>query len=91
MISGAEAAGSFELARGLEFLMPGRHTPLMVRLLTPDAMMEGRGFLIREQGRSVWLWRWKSHFSVSPALRGIMPVPAVPQGKDLAECGGQMC
>ncbi len=48
-----DVTGTVELQQGTEMVMPGDHTTLKVKLITPIAMEEGLKFAIREGGRTV--------------------------------------
>jgi elongation factor Tu len=48
-----DVTGDVKLDEGVEMVMPGDHTNLMVKLITPIAMEEGLRFAIREGGRTV--------------------------------------
>jgi elongation factor Tu len=48
-----DVTGSVELGEGVEMVMPGDNTRIVVTLLTPIAMDEGLRFAIREGGRTV--------------------------------------
>ena len=48
-----DVTGSIELDKGTEMVMPGDHTHITVKLITPIAMEEGLRFAIREGGRTV--------------------------------------
>ena len=48
-----EVTGSLELQKGIEMVMPGDHTTISVKLITPIAIEEGLRFAIREGGRTV--------------------------------------
>ena len=48
-----DVTGSIELDKGTEMVMPGDHTHITVKLITPVAMEEGLRFAIREGGRTV--------------------------------------
>lgn len=48
-----DVTGSIELAKGIEMVMPGDHTTISVKLITPIAIEEGLRFAIREGGRTV--------------------------------------
>ena len=48
-----DVTGSIELAKGIEMVMPGDHTTIQVKLITPIAIEEGLRFAIREGGRTV--------------------------------------
>jgi elongation factor Tu len=45
--------GDVTLPEGVEMVMPGDHTNLKAKLITPIAMEEGLRFAIREGGRTV--------------------------------------
>jgi len=45
--------GSVELPAGVEMVMPGDNTKMMIELITPIAMEEQLRFAIREGGRTV--------------------------------------
>jgi elongation factor Tu len=48
-----DVTGDVKLDEGIEMVMPGDHTNLTVKLITPIAMEEGLRFAIREGGRTV--------------------------------------
>ena len=48
-----DVTGSIELPEGTEMVMPGDHTKMTVKLITPIAIEEGLRFAIREGGRTV--------------------------------------
>ncbi|MDD3831159.1 MAG: elongation factor Tu [Clostridia bacterium] len=48
-----DVTGSIELEKGVEMVMPGDHTTISVKLITPIAIEEGLRFAIREGGRTV--------------------------------------
>ena len=48
-----DVTGSIELQKGIEMVMPGDHTTINVKLITPIAIEEGLRFAIREGGRTV--------------------------------------
>jgi elongation factor Tu len=48
-----DVTGTVELGEGVEMVMPGDNTRIVVNLLTPIAMDEGLRFAIREGGRTV--------------------------------------
>ncbi len=48
-----DVTGSIELEKGVEMVMPGDHTKIVVKLITPIAVEEGLRFAIREGGRTV--------------------------------------
>jgi elongation factor Tu len=48
-----DVTGSIELQKGIEMVMPGDHTTISVKLITPIAIEEGLRFAIREGGRTV--------------------------------------
>ncbi len=48
-----DVTGSVELPEGVEMIMPGDNTKMVVELITPIAMEEGLRFAIREGGRTV--------------------------------------
>ncbi len=48
-----DVTGSIELDKGTEMVMPGDHTHITVKLITPIAMEEGLRLAIREGGRTV--------------------------------------
>jgi elongation factor Tu len=48
-----DVTGSVTLPEGVEMVMPGDNTRMVVELLTPIAMDEGLRFAIREGGRTV--------------------------------------
>ena len=48
-----DVTGSIELQPGVEMVMPGDNTKMMVELIAPIAMEEGLRFAIREGGRTV--------------------------------------
>ncbi len=48
-----DVTGSIELDKGTEMVMPGDHTHISVKLITPIAMEEGLRFAIREGGHTV--------------------------------------
>ncbi|MEG1527925.1 MAG: elongation factor Tu [Clostridia bacterium] len=48
-----DVTGSIELEKGVEMVMPGDHTKIDVKLITPIAIEEGLRFAIREGGRTV--------------------------------------
>jgi len=48
-----DVTGSIELPEGTEMVMPGDHTNMTVKLITPIAIEEGLRFAIREGGRTV--------------------------------------
>ncbi len=48
-----DVTGSVSLQAGVEMVMPGDNTKMLVELLTPIAMDEGLRFAIREGGRTV--------------------------------------
>ena len=45
--------GDIALEQGVEMVMPGDHTEMEVKLITPVAMEEGLRFAIREGGRTI--------------------------------------
>ena len=45
--------GNVELPPGVEMVMPGDNTKMMIELITPIAMEEQLRFAIREGGRTV--------------------------------------
>ncbi len=45
--------GDVTLEEGVEMVMPGDHTTIHAKLITPIAMDEGLRFAIREGGRTV--------------------------------------
>jgi elongation factor Tu len=45
--------GACELPAGVEMVMPGDNTKMVVTLIAPIAMEEGLRFAIREGGRTV--------------------------------------
>jgi len=48
-----DVTGSVALPEGVEMVMPGDNTRMVVELLTPIAMDEGLRFAVREGGRTV--------------------------------------
>ncbi|MFA6001889.1 MAG: elongation factor Tu [Thermoleophilia bacterium] len=48
-----DVTGSITLQEGVEMVMPGDHTDMEVKLITPIAMEEGLRFAIREGGHTV--------------------------------------
>jgi len=48
-----DVTGKIELEKGVEMVMPGDNTEMLVDLITPIAMDEGQRFAIREGGRTV--------------------------------------
>jgi elongation factor Tu len=48
-----DVTGTVSLQEGVEMVMPGDNTKMLVELLTPIAMDEGLRFAIREGGRTV--------------------------------------
>jgi len=48
-----DVTGSVTLPEGIEMVMPGDNTQMVVELLTPIAMDDGLRFAIREGGRTV--------------------------------------
>jgi len=48
-----DVTGTVELPGGVEMVMPGDNTKMMIELITPIAMEEGLRFAIREGGRTV--------------------------------------
>ncbi len=48
-----DVTGDVKLDDGVEMIMPGDHTDLEIKLITPIAMEEGLRFAIREGGRTV--------------------------------------
>jgi elongation factor Tu len=48
-----DVTGSIELDKGTDMVMPGDHTHIMVKLITPVAIEEGLRFAIREGGHTV--------------------------------------
>ena len=48
-----DVTGNVALAEGIEMIMPGDHTEMEVKLITPIAMEEGLRFAIREGGRTI--------------------------------------
>jgi elongation factor Tu len=48
-----DVTGNVALPEGIEMIMPGDHTEMEVKLITPIAMEEGLRFAIREGGRTV--------------------------------------
>ena len=48
-----DVTGDVALPEGIEMIMPGDHTEMEVKLITPIAMEEGLRFAIREGGRTV--------------------------------------
>jgi elongation factor Tu len=48
-----DVTGDVKLDEGVEMVMPGDHTNITVKLITPIAMEEGLRFAIREGGRTV--------------------------------------
>jgi len=48
-----DVTGSVALPEGIEMVMPGDNTRMVVELLTPIAMDEGLRFAVREGGRTV--------------------------------------
>src|SRR2546425_7116857 len=48
-----DVTGSVELPAGVEMVMPGDNTKMMIELITPIAMEEQLRFAIREGGRTV--------------------------------------
>jgi elongation factor Tu len=48
-----DVTGSITLPEGTEMVMPGDNTSMLVELIAPIAMHEGRDFAIREGGRTV--------------------------------------
>jgi elongation factor Tu len=48
-----DVTGDVSLPEGVEMVMPGDHTTLRAKLITPIAMEEGLRFAIREGGRTV--------------------------------------
>jgi elongation factor Tu len=48
-----DVTGLVELPEGVEMIMPGDNTKMVVELITPIAMEDGLRFAIREGGRTV--------------------------------------
>jgi elongation factor Tu len=48
-----DVTGEIELPSGVEMVMPGDNTKMIIKLITPVAMEEGLRFAIREGGRTV--------------------------------------
>ena len=48
-----DVTGDIALEQGVEMVMPGDHTEMEVKLITPVAMEEGLRFAIREGGRTI--------------------------------------
>jgi elongation factor Tu len=48
-----DVTGDVELPAGIEMIMPGDHTDMEVKLITPIAMEDGLRFAIREGGRTI--------------------------------------
>jgi elongation factor Tu len=48
-----DVTGDVTLSEGVEMVMPGDHTTIHAKLITPIAMEEGLRFAIREGGRTV--------------------------------------
>ncbi len=48
-----DVTGNVELPEGVEMVMPGDNTKMLISLITPIAMEEGLRFAIREGGRTV--------------------------------------
>ncbi len=48
-----DVTGSVELPEGVEMVMPGDNTKMLIELITPIGMEEGLRFAIREGGRTV--------------------------------------
>ena len=48
-----DVTGDVSLPEGIEMIMPGDHTDMEVKLITPIAMEEGLRFAIREGGRTI--------------------------------------
>ncbi len=48
-----DVTGSVELSEGVEMVMPGDNTTMLIALITPIGMEEGLRFAIREGGRTV--------------------------------------
>ena len=48
-----DVTGNVALPEGVEMIMPGDHTEMEVKLITPIAMEEGLRFAIREGGRTI--------------------------------------
>ena len=48
-----DVTGNVALPEGIEMIMPGDHTEMEVKLITPIAMEEGLRFAIREGGRTI--------------------------------------
>jgi elongation factor Tu len=48
-----DVTGSINLPEGVEMIMPGDHTDLEAKLISPIAMEEGQRFAIREGGRTI--------------------------------------
>jgi elongation factor Tu len=48
-----DVTGDVNLPGGIEMIMPGDHTDMEVKLITPIAMEEGLRFAIREGGRTI--------------------------------------
>ena len=48
-----DVTGNVALPEGVEMIMPGDHTEMEIKLITPIAMEEGLRFAIREGGRTV--------------------------------------
>ncbi|MCZ6858328.1 MAG: elongation factor Tu, partial [Gemmatimonadetes bacterium] len=48
-----DVTGSVELPTGVEMVMPGDNTKMLIELITPIGMDEGLRFAIREGGRTV--------------------------------------
>jgi elongation factor Tu len=48
-----DVTGNLNLPEGVEMVMPGDNTEMVVELITPIAMQEGQRFAIREGGRTV--------------------------------------
>ena len=48
-----DVTGTINLPEGVEMVMPGDHTEMEAKLITPIAMEEGLRFAIREGGRTI--------------------------------------
>jgi elongation factor Tu len=48
-----DVTGNVALSEGVEMIMPGDHTEMEIKLITPIAMEEGLRFAIREGGRTI--------------------------------------
>jgi elongation factor Tu len=48
-----DVTGNVALPEGVEMIMPGDHTEMEIKLITPIAMEEGLRFAIREGGRTI--------------------------------------